>query len=79
MALRHTVRQQFQQHKEETNPAQIETLKANAVRALSNYMLFQSAQKDDQLQKAMKNQVRDVTKMNKNKTTTPNQLPFNER
>ena len=31
----------------------IEMLKSNAVRALSNYLLYQSAQKDSQLQEAM--------------------------
>ena len=56
LALRSTVRQQFKQHMNETNEAQIEALKANAVRGLSNYMLFQSAKKDDQLKKAMADQ-----------------------
>ncbi len=62
MALRHTVRQQFKQYKDETNPAQIEMLRANAVRGLSNYMLFQSAQSDDRLKKAMKDQVANAKK-----------------
>ncbi|KAG7360837.1 complex 1 LYR family protein [Nitzschia inconspicua] len=60
IALRQTVRQQFQQHQNETNEAQVEVLKANAIRALSNYMLFQSAQKDGHLKKAMTDQVSNV-------------------
>lgn len=60
MALRSTVRQQFKQHKDETDEAQIEALKANAIRGLSNYMLFQSAKKDDHLQKAMTDQATSV-------------------
>jgi hypothetical protein len=60
LALKSTVRQQFRQHKNETNEAQIEVLKANAVRGLSNYMLFQSAKKDDHLKKAMTDQVTNV-------------------
>lgn len=56
-ALRHTVRSQFDAHRQETDPVKVENLKANAVRALSNYMLYQSAQKDTQLQQAMKEQV----------------------
>ena len=71
LALRHTVRQQFQQHKNETNEATIESLKANAVRALSNYMLYQSAQKDGHLKKAMTNQVTSVN--NENSKTHKNQ------
>ena len=60
MALRSTVRQQFKQHMNETNEAQIEALKANAVRGLYNYMLFQSAKKDDHLKKAMTDQETNV-------------------
>ncbi|KAG7357064.1 complex 1 LYR family protein [Nitzschia inconspicua] len=60
IALRQTVRQQFQQNQNETNESQIEVLKANAIRALSNYMLFQSAQKDGHLKKAMTDQVSHV-------------------
>jgi len=40
-----------------SDPVQIENAKANAIRALSNYMLYQSAQKDTQMNKAMKDQV----------------------
>ena len=54
-ALRQTVRQQFKLHDREEDPTKIETLKSNAIRALSNYMLYQSAQKDTHLQKAMNN------------------------
>ena len=57
-ALRQTVRSQFEANKNEKDPIKIENLKANAVRALSNYMLYQSAQKEPHLQKAMKNQVK---------------------
>jgi Complex 1 protein (LYR family) len=69
MVLRQTVRRQFKQHMGETNDGQIESLKANAIRALSNYMLYQSAQKDDNLQKAMTDQVTNV-KRNK-KSSSP--------
>ena len=53
-ALRQSVRSQFKDNRDETDPHKVEVYKANAVRALSNYMLFQSAQKDPQLQQAMK-------------------------
>ena len=56
------VRSQFQAGRLETDPVKIENLKANAVRALSNYMLYQSAQQDTRLQKAMKDQVEAATK-----------------
>jgi hypothetical protein len=61
-ALRQTVRSQFDANRQETDPVKLENLKANAVRALSNYMLYQSAQKDTQLQQAMKDQVDKVKK-----------------
>lgn len=53
MALQQTVRVQFKAHAKEEDPTKIEAFKADAVRALSNYMVYQSAQKDIHLQKAM--------------------------
>lgn len=53
MALRQTVRMQFKAHAKEKDPSKIEAYKSDAVRALSNYMVYQSAQKDTHLQKAM--------------------------
>jgi hypothetical protein len=47
------VRTQFEAHKNETDENKIEALQANAVRGLSNYMLFRSGSKDEKLQKAM--------------------------
>ena len=38
----------------ETDPVQIQILQANAIRALSNYMLYESGTKDPILSKAMK-------------------------
>eukprot|EP00934_Nitzschia_sp_Nitz4_P006745 Nitzschia sp. Nitz4//scaffold5_size260463//231421//231858//NITZ4_001024-RA/size260463-augustus-gene-0.42-mRNA-1//-1//CDS//3329555466//6735//frame0 len=61
-ALRQTVRSQFEANRGETDAGKIQAYKANAVRALSNYMLYQSAQKDTQLQHAMKEQVANATK-----------------
>eukprot|EP00536_Pseudo-nitzschia_multiseries_P014727 jgi/Psemu1/327641/estExt_fgenesh1_pg.C_7610001 len=53
MALRQSVRMQFKAHAKEEDPTKIEAYKADAVRALSNYMVYQSAQKDSHLKKAM--------------------------
>lgn len=53
MALRHTVRMEFDKNRGETNPQLIELQKANAIRALSNYMLFESGNKDLKVKKAM--------------------------
>jgi hypothetical protein len=55
IALRNTVRSEFWKNKDVQNEAQIETLKAGAIRALSNYMLFESGGKDKKLGSAMKN------------------------
>eukprot|EP00429_Kryptoperidinium_foliaceum_P004110 CAMPEP_0176008810 /NCGR_PEP_ID=MMETSP0120_2-20121206/3932_1 /TAXON_ID=160619 /ORGANISM="Kryptoperidinium foliaceum, Strain CCMP 1326" /LENGTH=105 /DNA_ID=CAMNT_0017341597 /DNA_START=107 /DNA_END=424 /DNA_ORIENTATION=+ len=61
-ALRQTVRSQFEANRALTDPVQVENAKASAVRALSNYMLYQSAQKDGQMQQAMKDQITRVKK-----------------
>lgn len=53
-ALRLNVRSQFDKYKEETDEIQIHAAKANAVRALSNYMLQQAAPKDPKVKAAMK-------------------------
>lgn len=47
------MRIEFDKHAKETDPQQIEIQKANAVRALANYMLFESASKDSKVKKAM--------------------------
>ena len=53
MALKQTVRMEFEKHRGETNPQVVEHRKANAIRALSNYMLFESGTKDVKVKKAM--------------------------
>eukprot|EP00551_Chaetoceros_affinis_P002684 CAMPEP_0203648384 /NCGR_PEP_ID=MMETSP0088-20131115/18679_1 /ASSEMBLY_ACC=CAM_ASM_001087 /TAXON_ID=426623 /ORGANISM="Chaetoceros affinis, Strain CCMP159" /LENGTH=76 /DNA_ID=CAMNT_0050506371 /DNA_START=112 /DNA_END=342 /DNA_ORIENTATION=- len=49
------VRGQFSKNKNEKDEAKIEMLKAGAIRALSNYMLYESGAKDEKLGKAMRN------------------------
>jgi hypothetical protein len=44
---------EFDKHGNETDPQQIDIQKANAVRALANYMLFESGSKDVKVKKAM--------------------------
>ena len=53
MALRSTVRMEFGKNKNENDEAKIEVMKAGAIRALSNYMLYESGAKDQTLGKAM--------------------------
>ena len=53
VALRATVRSQFNLAKTETDEHKIDSLKSNAVRALSNYMLYESGSKDETMKKAM--------------------------
>jgi hypothetical protein len=65
LALRQTVRTQFRAGKDETDPTKVENLKGGAVRALSNYMLYQSAQKEPQLQRAMDDQIKNSKKKGK--------------
>lgn len=53
MALRTMVRAEFAKSKGVTNEVEIEALKAGAIRALSNYMLYESGSKDKKLGSAM--------------------------
>ena len=73
------VRSQFQANRHEKDATKIEKLKADAVRALSNYMLYQSAQQDTQLQAAMKEQIKNVKaeeeEQNTNSTNKQQQSP----
>ncbi len=52
-ALRTMVRGEFSKNKDVKDEAQIEVLKAGAIRALSNYMLYESGAKDEKLGSAM--------------------------
>jgi len=54
LALRSTVRLEFSKNKDEEDEDKIEFMKAGAIRALSNYMLYESGSKDEKLGKAMK-------------------------
>jgi Complex 1 protein (LYR family) len=59
VALRRTVRNEFRRHaqlddKNDKEASQIAHLKANAIRALSNYLLAMNASKDPKLKSAMK-------------------------
>jgi len=72
LALRQTVRQQFKLHAREKDPTKLDTLKSDAVRGLSNYMLYQSAQKDSQLKKAMNTNINNKKNTDKNKKSENN-------
>jgi len=67
LALRQTVKMQFKAHAKEEDPTKTETFKSDAVRALSNYMVYQSAQKDTRLQKAMNLNNINANKINEKK------------
>lgn len=54
VALRSIVKLEFTKSKDEKDEGRIEVLKAGAIRALSNYMLYESGGKDEKLGKAMK-------------------------
>lgn len=47
------VRSEFSKNRNEKDPQKIETYKASAIRALSNYMLYESGAKDKKLGDAM--------------------------
>lgn len=46
------VRTEFRKHSEVTDPAQVEALRAAAVRGLSNYMMMDMGTKDPKTKKA---------------------------
>ena len=54
LSLRTMVKGEFGKNAAIKDEAQIEVLKAGAIRALSNYMLYESGSKDKQLKTAMK-------------------------
>lgn len=49
--IRNVVRNEFRKNAKLEDPAQIENLKSGAVRALTNYLMIQSINKDQKLQK----------------------------
>lgn len=53
IALRTMVQSEFRKNMELTDPIAIENAKAGAVRALANYMVFQSGAQDAHVSKAM--------------------------
>ena len=54
------VRSEFKKSMNERDEAKIEGLKAGAIRALSNYMLYESGAKDEKLRGAMQRQSDDA-------------------
>ena len=60
VALKTMVQAEFKKSMHEKDEAKIEALKAGAIRALSNYMLYESGAKDEKLQGAMKRQSDDA-------------------
>lgn len=54
MAMKAMVRSEFLKNKDEKDETRIEVQKAAAIRALANYMLYESGSKDAKLGKAMK-------------------------
>ena len=53
-AMKSMIRSEFIKNKAEKNEARIEVQQAAAIRALANYMLYESGSKDAKLGKAMK-------------------------
>lgn len=49
MNLRKIVRNEFKKNKEIVDPVAVEALKSNAVRALTNYLMLESSNKDEKL------------------------------
>mmetsp|Transcript_5376 Transcript_5376/g.13825 ORF Transcript_5376/g.13825 Transcript_5376/m.13825 type:complete len:106 (+) Transcript_5376:203-520(+) len=52
--LRRVVGAEFRRNKDETDEDKVEQLKFNAVRALSNYLLFESSVQDEQMQRKVR-------------------------
>ena len=54
IALSRIVRQEFAKNRDVTDETQIQTLQANAIRALSNYLVFSSSNQDPKVTQAVK-------------------------
>lgn len=54
-ALKTIVKQEFNKNREVRDPAQLQALQSNAVRALSNYLVFQNASSDPKTKMAIQN------------------------
>ena len=54
MAIKNIVRREFAKNRDVKDEAQMQSLQANAIRALSNYLLFQSARSDPKVQQAVR-------------------------
>ncbi|CAI5740692.1 unnamed protein product [Peronospora destructor] len=52
-AIKELVRREFEKGRSETDPEKIETLKANAIRGLSNYLMLANSSKDQRLHDAL--------------------------
>lgn len=52
--LRTIVRQEFKKNLKESDPIRVEALKSNAVRALTNYLMLESSNKDARLKDRIK-------------------------
>lgn len=50
LQLRRVVRLEFRKNRAEMDPARVDALKSNAVRALANYLMLEAASKDPRLQ-----------------------------
>ena len=61
IGMRAMVRNEFRKHAGETDPDKIEALRAGAVRALSNYLLYESGSKDPAMKQRMAEQVSGAT------------------
>ncbi|CAB9516258.1 expressed unknown protein [Seminavis robusta] len=53
VALRSIVRNEFAKNREVQEEQQLQALRANAIRALSNYLLFQNASSDPKVKQAV--------------------------
>ncbi len=52
--LRRVIGVEFRKNAGETDPDKVEAMKFNAVRALSNYLLYDAASKDEQMKRKIK-------------------------
>lgn len=53
--IRLIIKKEFLKNKNEIDPIRIESLKGNAIRALTNYLMMESSLKDNKFKQHMKN------------------------
>jgi hypothetical protein len=71
VSLRRVIRGEFRKNAGETDLAKVEALKFNAVRTLSNFLLYEASTKDEQMKRRIKQWEQTLTDALKSRDDPP--------